>query len=469
MSSATADVVICGAGIAGISAAYHLAVKCGVRNVVVGDERPPLSLISANSAECYRNWWPGPDDAMVSLMNRSIDLLEELARETGNLINLNRRGYLYVTADPARIPAFQQAAQEAAELGAGPVRIHARSDFSDLGGLDPSLGPYLPSPAEGFEDQPVGADLIVDPRLIREHFPYLSDRTVAVLHARRCGWFSGQQMGMYLLERAWEHGVRFLQARLECVNVRGGRIESVCLEGAHVPSIFATGQLVIAAGPFSRQAGRMIDVDPPIYTELHTKVAFADRLGLVPRDVPLLIWADPQVLPWSGEERAWLQESEETKWLLDTLPTGVHMRPEGHAESPITLIMWDYHTQASEAIFPPSFDPGYPEIALRGLSTMIPALEAYLGHLPKPAIDGGYYTRTRENRPLIGPLPVQGAFVLGALSGFGMMASAASGELLAAHLTGSPLPSYASAFMLERYQDPEYRRLLENWPTTGQL
>ena len=36
------------------------------------------------------------------------------------------------------------------------------------------------------------------------------------------------------------------------------------------------------------------------------------------------------------------------------------------------------------------------------------------------------------------------------------------GELLAAHLTGSPLPSYAPAFALERYQAPEYRKLLES-------
>src|SRR5512136_2226758 len=102
----TAEVVICGAGIAGIAAAYHLAVQQGVKDVVLVDERPPLSLTSANSAECYRNWWPGPGDAMVALMNRSIDILQDLARETGNAFRLNRRGYLFATADPARIPAF---------------------------------------------------------------------------------------------------------------------------------------------------------------------------------------------------------------------------------------------------------------------------------------------------------------------------------------------------------------------------
>src|SRR5262245_20058910 len=90
----TAEVVICGAGIAGIAAAYHLAVRRGVTDVLLIDERPPLSLTSDKSTECYRNWWPGPGDAMVALMNRSIDLLEELARESGNMFRMNRRGYL---------------------------------------------------------------------------------------------------------------------------------------------------------------------------------------------------------------------------------------------------------------------------------------------------------------------------------------------------------------------------------------
>ena len=46
-----------------------------------------------------------------------------------------------------------------------------------------------------------------DAALIRAHFPYLSEYVVAVLHARRCGWMSAQQLGMYLLERAHERGL----------------------------------------------------------------------------------------------------------------------------------------------------------------------------------------------------------------------------------------------------------------------
>jgi glycine/D-amino acid oxidase-like deaminating enzyme len=61
------------------------------------------------------------------------------------------------------------------------------------------------------------------------------------------------------------------------------------------------------------------------------------------------------------------------------------------------------------------------------------------------------------------------AFVIGAFSGFGLMASCASGELLAAHVTGSSLPVYAPAFALSRYEDPDYQRLIATWDQTGQI
>jgi glycine/D-amino acid oxidase-like deaminating enzyme len=460
LATLTANVVICGAGIAGISAAYHLAVRHGVEDVILVDERPPLSLTSDKSTECYRNWWPGPGDAMVSLMNRSIDILEDLARESGNVFLLNRRGYLYATADPARILSFKRAAEEAASLGAGPVRTHSGQPDAPI---------YLPAPAQGFDCQLTGSDLILDPALIQQHFPYLSDRTVAVLHARRCGWLSAQQLGMYLLEQAREHGVKFLPARMEGVEVNRGQVQAVNVGDGTTSRTIPTHHFVNAAGPFVKQVGQMLGVDLPVLSELHVKIALNDHLSVVPRHAPLLIWADPQTLPWSDEERTMLAESEETCWLLEEFPSGVHARPEGGPDSPAVLMLWAYHTPPVEPTWPPALDPAYPEAVLRGLSTMIPGLRAYFDKIPNPVVDGGYYTKTQENRPLIGPLPVEGAYVIGALSGFGVMAACAAGELLAAHVTDSELPPYAPAFALERYQDPAYQRLLEMWEGSGQL
>ncbi|MGD2157084.1 MAG: FAD-dependent oxidoreductase, partial [Anaerolineales bacterium] len=137
----TTDVLICGAGIAGIAAAYHLSVEHGINDIMLVDERAPLSLTSDKSTECYRNWWPGPDNAMVMLMNRSIDWMEKFAEESGNIFQLNRRGYLYLSADPKSIPDLIVKAREPSTLGAGPLRIHDNKN---------SPTSYTSSPPNGY-------------------------------------------------------------------------------------------------------------------------------------------------------------------------------------------------------------------------------------------------------------------------------------------------------------------------------
>ena len=98
---AVADIVIAGAGIAGVSVAYQLAARASTSRVVLVDPREPLSLTSSKGTEAYRNYWPGPDDTMVRFMTRSIDLLESLDRDSAHAFELNRRGYVFLTADPA--------------------------------------------------------------------------------------------------------------------------------------------------------------------------------------------------------------------------------------------------------------------------------------------------------------------------------------------------------------------------------
>lgn len=479
------NTVICGAGIAGIAAAYHLAVRHGVEDILLVDERAPLSLTSDKSTECYRNWWP--DAPMVALMNRSIAILEELAEESGNIFHLNRRGYLYLTADPGKIPAFERDAQTPSGLGAGPLRVY-RAERSDqrersrsansistsapLRSASARSAEYIPSPTEGYANLPAGADLFLDPALIRRRFPYLSEKVVAALHARRAGWFSAQQLGMYLLDQARSHGVKLVRARVMGIEQSQGRVSAVHLSD---DSTIATPFFVNAAGPFVEEVGEMLGVDIPVFTELHLKVAFRDPLGVVPRQAPLLIWNDPQTLPWSEEERRFLAAEADTRWLLDEMPAGAHTRPEGGADSDIILLLWEYkheceaHPTSNRPVIPPPLDDTYSEVALRGMAAMLPRFQEYFHRMPQPMLDGGYYTKTQENRPLIGPLPVEGAYIIGALSGFGLMSACAAGELLAAHITGSRLPPYAPAFSLDRYDDPDYRKLLADWHDAGQL
>jgi glycine/D-amino acid oxidase-like deaminating enzyme len=452
-----ADVVICGAGIAGVSAAYQLAVRHGVPDVVLVDERPPLTLTSDKSTEAYRNWWPGPDDAMVRLMNRSIDLLEELATDCGNRFLLNRRGYVYATGDPRRAAVYLRTAERASAQGAGQLRVH---------GAGSQGATYVRHRPDGWLDQPDGADLVVDSELIRELFPYLAPDVCAVLHTRRCGWFSGQQLGMEQLDRARARGVRLIEGRVTAVKVDSGRIAGVRVSTPAGDEAIETRCFVNAAGPFLQPVSRLLGIELPVFSELHVKMSFRDHLGVVHRDAPLLIWEDAQRLAWTEEEAALLREDAATRWLTEEMPPGVHMRPEG-AEH--VIILWPYHVGEVPESFPIELPESYAEIALRGMTRLLPALAAYLDHLPTPFVDGGYYTKTRENRPLACPLPVAGAFLHGALSGFGLMASSATAELLARHVTGDALPDYAPAFDLRRYDDPAYLRSLELWGDGGQL
>ena len=190
---------------------------------------------------------------------------------------------------------------------------------------------------------------------------------------------------------------------------------------------------------------------------------------MIPREAPLLIWTDSQTLPWSSEEREALLEDGQNNWVLEPMPSGVHTRPEGGHGSQTILMLWEYRNQKRDPLFPPEFDPLYPEIVLRGLTSMIPGLSRYIDNMPKPHLDGGYYTRTIENRPLIGPLPLEGCYILGALSGYGLMASMAAGELLSLHVLNKSLPDYAPAFQLERYNNLQYTQQLAEWGSSGQL
>ena len=213
----------------------------------------------------------------------------------------------------------------------------------------------------------------------------------------------------------------------------------------------------------------MLGVDLPVNTELHLKAAIKDSLRVVGRDAPLLIWTDPQRLPWEEDERQALAEDDETRWLTEMFPAGVHSRPEGGEESQTILMLWEYQTKVMDPLWPPKMDEQYPEVALRGLAAMLPHMKEYFGRMPRPQLDGGYYTKTHENRPLVGPMGVDGAYVIGALSGYGIMSACGTGELLAAHVTGTELPPYAHAFQLSRYSNSEYTKLLKQWDESGQL
>jgi glycine/D-amino acid oxidase-like deaminating enzyme len=367
---------------------------------------------------------------------------------------MNRRGYVFATAREQELVRLESIAAQVSAYGMGPVREH------------PANGPYRPAPAEGYADQPIGADFLRGDD-VRRAFPYLAADTAGVLHIRRAGCLNAVALGSWLLSRAVSAGVSFKRDRVVRVDTTGGRVCGVRLASGEV---IATDKFVIAGGPLLPELGRMLDLELPVFHELHAKFTFRDPHAVVRRDAPFIIWQDPTFLEWSDRERRALASDDETRWLTEMLPGGVHVRPVDLTYGDELYLIWTFETDARRYEWPPTFDPHYGDVVLRGCARMIPGLSAYVGARAPGIVDGGYYCKTRENRPLIGPLPVEGAFVLGALSGIGVMTSQAAGDLLARHVMQQPLPDYARWFLPSRYDDAGYRALVDQWgPLVGQL
>jgi glycine/D-amino acid oxidase-like deaminating enzyme len=212
----------------------------------------------------------------------------------------------------------------------------------------------------------------------------------------------------------------------------------------------------------------MVGLDLQLRSEVHLKVAYRDHLGVIPREAPMLIWSDPQLLAWDDDERSALAAIERTD-LLGEMPVFCHGRPEGGSESPYFLALWEYHGEVREPVWPVPGDDLYPEVVARGLSTMIPGFGRYLERLPQSSVDGGYYTKTAENRPLIGPAGPAGFYLACGYSGFGVMVAAGGADLVSRHITDSPLPSYADNFLLSRYDEPGYLDSIRGSIESGQL
>ncbi len=258
---------------------------------------------------------------------------------------------------------------------------------------------------------------------------------------------NASKLGHWLLERARAHGVELVRDEVTALDVSQGRVVGVGL--ASGPRI-ATPRFVLAAGPLLPSWIDRLGLRGPVVNELHGKISFDDEAGVIPRDAPMMIWNDAVDLGERGR-----------------FPGGVHLRPRGDRS---ILGVWTYDTRIEEPRFPPAFDPDYADIVLRGLTVMVPGLSAYAGRSPTVVVDGGYYCKAPDNRPLVGPTAIEGAYVLGALSGFGIMASQAAAELLAARMLGQPLPEYAAAFHPARFDDPDYQAFLATADsTTGQL
>jgi len=459
MRTIDTEIAVVGGGIAGIAAAYYLAVKHRRRGVLIVEAGQPMGFTTAQSGENYRDWWPHP--LMARFTGRSIALMEEIARDSGNVLHMTRGGYALATRHGAVDDLLDRllAGYGAAEAGA--IRVRAGHDAAD------SLDSYVPPAPEPWQAAPGGVDVLTQRSAIERYFPQFDPAVSAVLHIRRAGDISVQQLGQYMLDRHKACGGRLVSGQVRAIE--HASTFRLAVAGDR-PCAVRADILVNAAGPFLNAIAGMLDRALPVENILHQKIAFEDRAGAIPRRAPFSVDLDPQVLDWSAEDRQLLLEDDGTAWLAERFSGGVHCRPDGGLQGRWVKLGWAYNTQASEPVWTPPLHPHFPDIVLRGAAALHPALKTYYAGLPMPLSHyGGYYTMTRENWPLIGPMGSDGAFMVGALSGFGTMAACAAGELCADWIAGDPLPDYAHALSLARYEDRALMAEIEALGSKGVL
>ena len=440
MQTQSCEVLVVGAGIVGISAAYYLQKLNPLARIVLIDECQPMTFTSAQSGENYRNWWPHP--VMSQFTDRSIDLMEELSLASSGRTHLTRRGYVLATRRCDTHSLMSELEYGYSCAAQGSIRIHG----------DVSSDTYTSPANAAWQGAPEGVDVINNAAFISKQFPSFANDIKTVIHVRRAGSVDSQQMGQFMLESFKEAGGKLILGTVDSIDKTIGF--TVCLENKALK--INADKLVNAAGPFINTIAGMIDCHLPVTHTLQQKIAFEDRFAAIPRNMPFSIDLDAQYIDWTDEERELLRDDAQYARYAREMPGSIHCRPDGGDNGKWVKLGWAFNSDTSTPQRDSILNAEYPDIVLRGAARLNPALKNYYGKLPRNTRHyGGYYTLTDENWPLVGEMDVEGAYIVGAMSGFGTMAACASGELIAQWVYDLEKPEYAEALSPGRYQNED--------------
>jgi sarcosine oxidase, subunit beta len=102
----TAEVVIIGGGVVGLSIAYHLA-KRGVKDVVVIEKETTVGMGSTGRcAGGFRHQFSTEINIKLSLL--SISKLQHFTQELDQPIDIHQDGYLFLLQDPQHVESFRE-------------------------------------------------------------------------------------------------------------------------------------------------------------------------------------------------------------------------------------------------------------------------------------------------------------------------------------------------------------------------
>jgi glycine/D-amino acid oxidase-like deaminating enzyme len=378
----TADIVVIGAGIIGMSAAFQLARRSSLRIIVLDrGVGPGEGSTGASSAVCRFRY---SHAEIVRLAMDGIGAYQswpEFLKNAAPMARYHRIGALWLSGDP------DWTSHEASRLGGLGVRVDTLDDRA-MRERYPAIGtcPLSPDLVAGEPHACTGGGL----HLLERDGGYI-DPVDAL-------------QDLIAAARALGVEVRF-GAPVADIEVRNGRAVGVLLaDGASI----ACGTIVEAAGPWCTPFLKRHGLDRWPLEPTRIQIVHIDRPPAMEGELPVCI----------------------------DLPGGIYFRPQNRGQQVIlgSLLEEDEQERVND---PDAFSTYADDDFIRA------RLHALQHRLNVAALTGrvrgysGLYTINRSvMHPIVGPAPIPGLYLANGFSGHGFKLAPAIGGLLAREITG---------------------------------
>jgi sarcosine dehydrogenase len=252
----SAKIIIVGGGIVGCSVAYHLG-KMGITDTL---------LIERGKLTCGSTWHAAglvgqlrTSANITQLLGYSVDLYDRLEQETGLATGWKRNGGLRLACNEERWTEVKRQATTATSFG---LEMH-----------------------------------LLTPKEAQDLWPLMQvDDVVGAAFLPTDGQASPSDISMSLAKGARACGVKIMEGvTVTGVEVEDGRVRAVLTDQGRI----GCDKLVICAGQWSREIGRMAGVNVPLVSVQH-QYLITERIEGVTSDLPTL--RDPDRLTYWKEE-----------------------------------------------------------------------------------------------------------------------------------------------------------------------
>jgi len=384
MATETADVVVVGGGIIGMSIAYQIA------------RRSPLQVVVLDKGTGLGEGSTGASAAITRQRYSRVENVR-IARDA-NVVFRNWSDYTGLVGPRAvfhPIGVLWMLEDDPAAVEADRARLAAEG--IDVVVLD----------ADGVHELFPALSTCLEPFDLTGEVPHECRVGRAFLLERDSGYFDPTGALADLAEAARNRGVDVrLHAEVVGVPVVGGRVRGVVLaDGTRIDA----GTVVNAAGPWCTRINAMAGLD--LAWEL-----VPTRVQVLYRDLPPEV---PRPLPVVGDGSG-----------------GIYFRPEAGDQQIIagSILEEDEREEADPDHYDLAADRSFVDVKIHALHHRIPSLP----HRGIPSGMAGLYTVNRQDvLPVVGPTELEGFIVANGFSGHGFKESPMIGAMVARSITGT--------------------------------